>query len=346
MSRAQISRMVGAMEADAFPRDVRGLSVIRGQEAVVRALGQAIRQEKVHHAYLFAGPAGVGKATTAVALAQALACSGSPGQGCGTCGVCDRLARNVHPDLLWVQAETKQIKIEQIRGLEERMGQGAHEAGRLLIVIDEAERLNPNAANALLKNLEEPRSGVHFVLVSAAPHRLPVTVRSRCQRLRFGPLAVKELVAILERHGGVTGAAADAVARLAGGSARTALQFVENEELPRWQEWTQRLTLLDRAQDVPALVEQLLAEVEEVPVVLRLTLRRLRDHYLAAAGVDSAGARLELLDPDGEEIRTARRTSMDQVRHRLEAVLSALRDLDGYVNKTLALEHMILKMVR
>jgi len=328
------------MEPDTI---IQGFASIRGHAPVVERLERAITAGRVHHAYYFTGPDGVGKACAAVALAQAMSCDVDPGRGCGKCPTCSRLGRNIHPDLVWVEAEGKQIKILQIRQLEERLAQGAHEARCLMILVDEVERLNVHAANALLKNLEEPRAGVHFVLVSAASHRVPITVRSRCQQVRFGPLpeaVVAELVA--ERMSlGIT--EATEAARLADGSLSRALMLVGHEEFPVWQSWVVRLAAgeLPRS-DVPGQVQTLLREVEDPEPVLGLLRLRLRDHVLLAA--DVAQGRLVQVEPDSPEAQRARERPLVVAQRRLAAVEAGLRDLRFYVNKHLALERVLLQL--
>lgn len=344
--------MVGPMADEQDPREAagpRGFGSIHGHEPMLRRLRSAIQQGRAHHAYLLSGPDGVGKATVGRALAQALNCPEHPGEGCGRCRVCERLRRGLHPDLMSLQAEGAQIKIQQIRDLEARLAQGPHEGEALVILIDEAERLSIGAANALLKNLEEPRPGVHFVLVSASPHRLPVTVRSRCQRLRFGPLSESELRRLLTERLSVEapepGRLDDAV-RVADGRVAQALLLLESEELPAWQRWSQRLA--DPAAlgqgAIPTLVQKLLQEVDEPQAVLKLVLPLLRDQLLVAAGLDQHGARLTRLDEQGQAALQASPRSSRQLERRMEAVHEGLRDLDASVNKHLALEQVLVRL--
>jgi DNA polymerase-3 subunit delta' len=324
---------------------IRGFASIRGHAQVIERLERAITVGRVHHAYYFTGPEGVGKASTGVALAQAMSCDQAPGRGCGQCSVCSRLGRNIHPDLIWVEAEGKQIKIQQIRQLEERLAQGAHEARALVILINEVERLNLHAANALLKSLEEPRSGVHFVLVSAASHRVPVTLRSRCQQVRFGPLPEEVVAQMLAERGSLGGAEAAEVARLADGSFSRALMLLEHEEFSVWQQWVVRLAAWDLPLvDVPGQVQTLLQEIEDPELVLGLLLRRLRDHVLLAA--DIPAERLAQVQPDTPEARRARQRPLVVAQRRLAAVEAGLRDLRSYVNKHLALERVLLQLSR
>jgi DNA polymerase-3 subunit delta' len=324
-----------------------GFPSIIGHGEVKQRLQRAVESGRVHHAYYFTGPDGVGKATTGVAFAQALNCSEAPGLGCDACQTCSRLARNIHPDLVRVEAETKQIKIQQIRQLEDRLAQGAHEARGLVILIDEVERLNLAAANALLKSLEEPRPGVHFVLVSAASHRVPITVRSRCQQVRFGPLADADVAAMLEERAGLDGAEARGVARVAEGSAGRALMLVDSEEFGVWQRWVVRLAAGELpAGDVPGQVQAMLQEVDDPEQVLGLLQLRLRDHVLLASAADRDGERLVQVDPESPEAARARQTPLVAVERRLSAVQAGLRDLRSYVNKHLALERVFLQLCR
>ncbi len=322
---------------------IRGFSSIRGHAQVVRRLERAINMGRVHHAYYFTGPDGVGKASAGVALAQAMSCDQAPGRGCGECVVCSRLGRNIHPDLVRVEAEGKQIKIQQIRQLEERLTQGAHEARAMVILIDEVDRLNVHAANALLKSLEEPRDGVHFVLVSATSHRVPITVRSRCQQVRFGPLSEEVVAQLVEERLSLGAEEVAEVARLADGSLSRALMLVENEEFPVWQRWVVRLASGELPKvDVPGQVQDLLREVDDPESVLGLLRLRLRDHVLLAA--DVAEGRLVQVQPGTPEAQRASGLPLVVAQRRLAAVEAGLRDLRFYVNKHLALERVLLQL--
>lgn len=345
-AQAPLEEPTGTPGEPSAPAGPAGFGSLRGHDAVVARLRRAIAEGRVHHALLFSGPDGVGKATAAVAFAQALCCDVAPGLGCGTCTDCGRIRRDLHPDLLRVVAEGKSIKIEQIRALEERLAQGPHEARALVILVDEAERFTANAANALLKSLEEPRPGVHFVLVTAAPSRLPITVRSRCQRLRFGPLSEADLSALLVEVYGEDPARAREVARLAEGSVARARLLTASEQFPLWRRWCERLATLGGAGgvDVPGLVQELLQEVDEPEVVLRLLLPRLRDQVLLAAGLDAEGRRLTQLAPGDPEAERARHRPVPIAERRIAAVQVGLRDLETYVNKHLALERVVVQL--
>ncbi len=166
---------------------------------------RALTQDRVAHAYLFCGPSGIGKYTTGVALAAALNCLNAPGQGCGQCNSCQKIATSIHPDVqtLERQGSTKIIPIETIRNqVIPQMGHPPHEGAARVILIEEANSLPDASANALLKTLEEPPRRTHFVLCTAAPEELLPTIRSRCQRINFAPLPPEMRAALADDQEG------------------------------------------------------------------------------------------------------------------------------------------------
>ena len=151
-------------------------------------LGEQHRAGQLPHALLMAGPPAVGKRHFARAFAHAMLCfSKRDGFACGECKACQLLAVQSHPDLIWLAPEEagKAVKIDQIRQTVAAMAQTAQQGGVKVVVIEPAEAMNRNAANALLKTLEEPTRDTFLLLVSDAPGRLLPTLRSRCQRLEF-----------------------------------------------------------------------------------------------------------------------------------------------------------------
>jgi DNA polymerase III delta' subunit len=170
------------------------LDGVRGQNRVVEILQRAIAQDRLPHAYLFCGPAGSGKMTTALALAAAIQCLDAPGRGCGQCLACDKIAAGIHPDVqvLERQGAAQIIPIETIRTqVISRLGLAPHEGRARIFLVEEASSLAPASANALLKTLEEPPQRTHFILCTTAPDQLLPTIRSRCQRVMFAILSAE-----------------------------------------------------------------------------------------------------------------------------------------------------------
>lgn len=178
---------------------------ITGHERPIAILKAAISHERLAHAYLFHGETGIGKYLTATRLAQALYCERlsdrSAPDSCGTCRACRQVAARTHPDYLVIEPDrelaTPQIKIEQVRDLEQQFIYRPLMGERKVCVIDDADRLTSGAANALLKTLEEPPGYGLFILITSRPHALPITIRSRCQSLRFTTPARTQIEAAL-----------------------------------------------------------------------------------------------------------------------------------------------------
>lgn len=171
-----------------------------GQEHVEKTLINAISEGAVAHAYLFCGPRGTGKTTSARLLAKALLCeSAQNGQPDGTCPQCLEIAQGTHPDVFELDAASR-TGVDNVR--EEIIGRVgfAPTRGRFKVyIIDEVHMLSTAAFNALLKTLEEPPEHVVFVLCTTDPHKVPETIQSRCQRFDFRRFSVEEIVGYLER---------------------------------------------------------------------------------------------------------------------------------------------------
>jgi DNA polymerase-3 subunit delta' len=212
-----------------------------GHRRIVDLLARSVARDSLPPSLIFAGPGGIGKRLLAQSLAQALNCldlrpraadqGGAGVDACGVCAACTRIARGVHPDVMLVEpGDSGAIKVDQARQVVDRAAYRPFEGRRRVVIVDDADALVPHAQNALLKTLEEPPSASVFVLVTAHPDLLLPTVRSRCPRLPFRPLAVEELVVALVARGR-TEAEARAIAVTADGSLGRALEADAGELL-------------------------------------------------------------------------------------------------------------------
>lgn len=168
------------------------LDELIGQDHVKSVLNAAVAQGRIGHAYLFSGPRGVGKTTSARLLAMAVNCEAESGQPCGTCESCMLVQRDAHPDVTELDAASHN-SVDDIRELREHVGLASLRGGRRVWILDEAHMLSRSAANALLKTLEEPPSNTLFILATTEPEKLPPTILSRCQHFRFRRLTEAEI---------------------------------------------------------------------------------------------------------------------------------------------------------
>ncbi|HQC50835.1 MAG TPA: DNA polymerase III subunit delta', partial [bacterium] len=144
---------------------------------------------------------------------------------CETCAGCVKFEGSSHPDLFFIQPDGTQIKIPQIRELQSKLIYHPLEANQKMVLIDDAHKMNEEAANALLKTLEEPPEFTHFILISAMPHRLLPTIRSRCRQIAFSPLKDEDVAKYLIKNCALEEKKASHIARLAGGSIGNAISF-------------------------------------------------------------------------------------------------------------------------
>jgi len=177
----------------------QSLSEILGQEHVTTTLLNALANERVSHAYLFCGPRGTGKTTTARALAKAINClTNGKGESCNTCEMCQAITEGRAMDVIEVDAASNR-GIDEIRNLREKVNYAPNQARRKVYIIDEVHMLTKEASNALLKTLEEPPPHVVFILATTEVQKLLPTILSRCQRFDFHRYGMGDVVNLLSR---------------------------------------------------------------------------------------------------------------------------------------------------
>jgi DNA polymerase III subunit delta' len=326
------------------------LSTVLAQPTAVATLRRALAAGRVHHAYLFDGPDGVGKERTAFGLAQALVCERRPpgaGDACGECSACMRSVarpgqtRPLHPDVVVLARglydpaaigrrtpETQDISIDQVRTLVlARAAFAPHEGRAKVFVLRCAEELSISAANALLKTLEEPGARTYFVLLSSTADALLPTIRSRTQRVRFGALPDTVVTELLTARG-MDGALAAEIAALAGGSMTTARALGDPEASAERERFVSRALQALQTRDLGGV----LVLAEEAKKGDRTTLVV---HIRALAAALAAQARAFAAGVD-------RRADVAAARHAL--TLAALLQLDGNASSQLTVEAMLMKM--
>ncbi len=273
---------------------------------VVDGITRAFKSGETPHAWLLLGPAGSGKRSAALAMSAALNCLEQPGVGCGTCRACARVLRRRHPDVHHIVPEGPLIPVDVIREMViPEAARSPFEGRRKVFVIEEADRMNESAQNALLKTLEEPQPDTVFILLSDAEDDVLETIRSRCRVVRLDPVSESRIVELLEEDG-ADGDVALLAARLSEGDFERARHLAEDDTvMARRKTWTQipvRLISSGDALDVAAEVLEMAKQaVREREQSQKVEVQELADAM--GEGRGTAGARNALAKRHKRELK-------------------------------------------
>ena len=316
---------------------------IMGHDRIVEVLRRSLRSGKTAHSYLFEGVPGCGRKKTALTLIQSLFCTALPDDACGVCPSCRKIDNGNHPDIHHISPlpDKRDISIDQLRELQHILSLRPYEAPRKACIIEPAERMSVNAANSLLKTLEEPPGNALIILLTKNAGMLLSTVRSRCQLIRFAPLSPEHLLALLERSGMPPEAAA-LVAPMSGGSLQRALEL-DNEALAlRREAVLSRVSQLslNRIATVFDAAEELSGNRDATVEMLDMLLSFYRDAVHLGAGNGEIVNRS--VRPAIEAIAVQR--ALPRNIELLDRIYETRRDVQRNANPKLALDHLFMTM--
>lgn len=306
------------------------------------------------HAYIFYGPEGVGKALFARELSKTLFCEKGGKEACNHCPHCRQVEGGNHPDFYWIAPEPgdKFIRIEAIRAMERYAALKPSEARRKVFVIQQADRMNEEASNCLLKTLEEPPPGVVILLIATSLQLLRKTIVSRCQLVRFHPLPLKVVEKLLEEKFGLKGEEMEWLARASCGSLGRAERLKEEAAFARKKGLIARLSSL-RPEDNFSLSQELLVwcpdtdqGLEERRACLRNWLGIILEYYRDVLLCNVGAPGLFNKDAEAALQAKARVLPAEAVIRIMNEISEALEALQYNANIPLVLEDMFSRIAR
>ena len=337
------------------------LNEIHGQTAAIATLRNALSRDRLAHAYLFVGPAGVGKKQAALALTRAALCSLHPGEGCTTCNNCVMLAARTHPDVRFVAPEAgkQSVTIEQVRELQRLLSLRPVQGRKKVAIVEEAHLLTSAAQSALLKIVEEPPGDALLMLLTLNSATLSRPLLSRCQQVRFAALSPSVIEMLLTQEHGKDNETAQALALYSRGSIGRALsldpqlfteerRYVEEElqklneasftDLSRFAEWLVADRVKKSAKSSEAAEERATGG-DRLELVLSWYEEVFRYSVLGAEGV----VRHQTCLPAVAQIAT--RFGIEGALRQLTIIYDTLQALRRNANRQLAVEDMLLQLL-
>ncbi len=320
-------------------------SSLVGNERIKRLLKRAVAEGRIGQGLIMAGQQGVGKRQFALALAQAVNCQRpKDGDACGECVNCRKVAAGEHVDVETISPEGQFIKISQMREMSEKAQYRPYDGRRRVYIIDEADRLNQQAANSILKVLEEPPETTLLVLVTSKPYALLETIRSRCQMLSFAPLADLELESYLKTNYKRPAEETRMLSRLSRGSIGRALEIdlgVYREQRGMMLEIIESLAITRDTIKLMSAAEHLGRKLEKLEFENHLDVLMVLLADLFHLKLGEPAERLTNADAAKRLERITETTTVEQIIEWAASVEQVLQNLPRNINRQLAMEAML-----
>ena len=314
---------------------------IYGQDKQIAILRRSMDKGRIPHAFLFHGMRGIGKRTTALAFAKTLLCERL--DACGLCPACRKVESGNHPDVVVITPQGQFIKIEDIRGLRNQMRFRPLEGPKRVFILVDAERMNITSANSLLKTLEEPSLVNVLILVSSRPYQLPMTILSRCQKLRFHPIPSDIVARYLEEKLGLDGETAATLAASSGGSIGRAVEMHGESYLARRKQFIEKIC---EGFSNPMKGILFAGDFGKDRQEIQLRFEIMRSWYRDLLVYKETGETKKLVHQDFAEAVESMAGGMtpSEILRALETVEWAYKALEKNANKQLTLEAMTFKL--
>lgn len=320
-------------------------TIFSQQPRAAELLQHSLRNDRLAHAYLFTGPKGAGKKQMALHLAKSLFCQEKEADACGACLSCRRIEAGNHPDITVITPDGASIKIDQIRHLQKEMAMRAVESIHKVYILEHVDKMTTQAANSLLKFLEEPPAGVIAMLLTEQSHAILPTILSRCQIIHFSPLSAEAIAEKLVLEG------------VSAGMARIASHITSNLEEARvlsQAEWFAQLrnVMIQLVQECKQHNSSALYTIhdmlqksdklkEELPLFLDLLILWLRD--ILYVQVDRHA---HLINSDQQDVLQGQALiwTKAELLHGIDLVMETKNRIERNANAQLALERLVLQI--
>jgi DNA polymerase-3 subunit delta' len=318
---------------------------VLGHSKPIAMIQRAIKNEKVVNSYLFLGSEGIGKKYVALQFAKALNCLEGEverGDACDHCSSCKKIDHAVHPDVLLIEPEGQNIKVDQVRQMQRDLAYRPYEGKRRICILTAADRMAPNMSNILLKTLEEPPLHTVIILLANNARFILPTILSRCQAVRFNPLPVSLVSQWLREGRGFEETEAHLLANLSEGSPGKALEIQEEiRQIPRdelLKEWVGLKSL--SFEKIGSWVGSLPSQRENLLLIIEVAKTLLRDLVM----VKILGKKLTLIHLDLLKVMVpiATHWSLTSLLKRMEILHQTSLAIRANANTSLALESMML----